>query len=106
VTARWIAPNGRLCRGEIPVGEALAAGRTVAIWVNTRGSPTDVPLTHRAVVARAVTAAAVAPVALLMLLVCLACAGRWLLGRRRLAAWELAWSVVEPQWTKRFRSRD
>jgi hypothetical protein len=106
VPAQWIGPRGRLHHGEIPVGAALAAGRKVWIWVNTRGSPTDVPLTQRAVVARAVAAAAIAPVALLILLACLASAGRWLLDRRRLAAWETAWAVVGPQWTRRFRSRD
>ena len=35
----------------------------------------------------------------------LAWAGRWLLDRRRLADWEVAWASVGQQWTKRFRSR-
>ena len=75
------------------------------LWVDATGTPTDVPLTHRAIVARAGTAAAVATVALLIALSSLALIVRWLLDRRRLTDWELAWAIVGPQWTKRFRSR-
>jgi hypothetical protein len=105
VPARWTAPDGRPRSGNIPVEVGMAAGRTVPIWVDAAGRPTDAPLTHRAVLARAATAAAVATVALLIVLSVLAWAGRKLLDRRRLADWELAWAVVGPQWTKRFRSR-
>ncbi len=105
VPARWTAPDGRARSGDIPVEVGLAAGRTVPLWVDARGTPTDAPLTHRAVLARAATAAAVATILLLIVLSCLALAGRWLLDRRRLADWELAWAIVGPQWTKRFRSR-
>jgi hypothetical protein len=105
VPARWTAPDGRARVGNIPVAVGLAAGRTVPMWVDATGTPTDVPLTHRAVLARAATAATVAALLLLIVLFCLAAVGRWLLDRRRLADWELAWSIVGPQWTKRFRFR-
>jgi hypothetical protein len=105
VPAKWTAPDGRARSGDIPVEVGLAAGRTVPLWVNATGMPTDAPLTHRAVLARAATAAAVAAILLLVALSCVAAIGRWLLDRRRLADWELAWSIVGPQWTKRFRSR-
>ena len=105
VPARWTAPDGRVRTGDIPVEVGLRAGRKVSMWVDATGMPTDIPLTHRAVLARAATAAAVASILLLLVLSCLACAGRWLLDRRRLADWELAWAIVGPQWTKRFRSR-
>lgn len=105
VPARWTAPDGQVRAGNIPVAVGLAAGRRVPLWVDGRGTPTDPPLTHRAVLVRAVTAAATAGVLLLLVLSCLAWAGRWLLDRRRLADWELAWAVVGPQWTKRFRFR-
>ncbi len=105
VPARWTAPNGQVRSGNIPVEAGLAAGRKVLLWVDAAGRPTDVPLTHRAVMARAATAAAVATAVLLIALSCLALIVRWLLDRRRLADWELAWAIVGPQWTKRFRSR-
>ena len=105
VPARWTAPNGQVRSGNIPVELGLTAGRKVRLWVDAKGTPTDIPLTHRAVVARAATAAAVATAGLLIVLSCLALIVRWLLDRRRLVDWELAWAIVGPQWTKRFRSR-
>ena len=105
VPARWTAPSGQVRSGDIPVEVGLTAGRKVRLWVDAAGTPTDVPLTHRAIVARAGTAAAVATVVLLIALSSLALIVRWLLDRRRLTDWELAWAIVGPQWTKRFRSR-
>ena len=105
VPARWVAPNGQPRLGNIAVDVGVSAGRTVPIWVNATGRPTDAPLTRRAVQARAATVAAVAALAALCVLSLLAWAGRALLDRRRLADWELAWAIVGPKWTKRFRSR-
>src|SRR5260370_16033485 len=64
VPARWTAPDGRPRSGNIPVQGGMAGGRTVPIWVDSAGRPTDAPLTDRAVQARAATAAAVATGAL------------------------------------------
>jgi len=105
VPARWTTPSGQARSGDIPVEVGLTAGRTVPLWVDARGTPTETPITHRAVLARSATAAAVAIALAMIVLAGLMWAGRWLLDRRRLAAWELAWSIVGPQWTKRFRSR-
>jgi hypothetical protein len=105
VPARWVAPNGQARSGRIPVEVGMAAGRTVPIWVDAAGRPTDAPLTDRAVQARAATVAAVATLALVIVLAFLAWAGRKLLDRRRLADWELAWAIVGPKWTRRFWSR-
>ena len=105
VPARWTAPNGQVRSGNIPVEAGLSAGRKVLLWVDASGRPTDAPITHRAVMARAATAAGVATAVLLIALSCVALIVRWLLDRRRLADWELAWAIVGPQWTKRFRSR-
>ena len=77
----------------------------VLIWVAGTGRPTDAPLTDRAVHARATTVALVGTLVFVTILSVLAWAGRKLLDRRRLADWELAWAIVGPQWTKRFRSR-
>jgi len=105
VPARWVAPNGQARSGRIPVEVGMAAGRTVPIWVDAAGRPTDAPLTDRAVQARAATVAAVATLALVVVLAVLAWAGRKLLDRRRLTDWELAWAIVGPKWTRRFWSR-
>ena len=105
VPARWVAPSGQARFGKIPAEVGMAVGRKVLIWVDGAGRPTDAPLTYRAVRARAATVAAIATMALLIAVSVLAWAGRSLLDRRRLTDWELAWAIVGPEWTKRFRSR-
>lgn len=105
VPARWAAPNGQARTGKIAIEEGMAVGRKVLIWVDGTGRPTDAPLTDRAVHARATTVALVGTLVFVTVLSVLAWAGRKLLDRRRLADWELAWAIVGPQWTKRFRSR-
>ena len=105
VPARWLTPNGHARTGNLAVEVGMAAGRKVRIWVDGAGRLTDAPLTQRAVQARATTAAAVATTVLLIAVFVLVWAGRSLLDRRRLADWELAWAIVGPKWTKRFRSR-
>jgi hypothetical protein len=102
VPARWIAPDGRMRTGRIPVSRGLAAGRTVSLWVNAAGSPTGPALNHRAVLGREAMAAVFVPAALGWVLLYLAEVGRLVLDRRRLADWDAAWAVVGPQWTKRF----
>jgi hypothetical protein len=105
VRARWTAPDGRARTGQILVSTGLAAGRTVRLWVDAAGSPAGPAPAHRAAMAVEATAAVAAAAALGVVLVSLACAGRWVLDRRRLADWEATWALVGPQWTKRFRSR-
>jgi hypothetical protein len=105
VPARWTAPDGKARAGQIPVSVAVAAGQTVQVWVDAAGTPTGPPPNRDAVEFDEAAAAAVAVAMLGGALVCLGCAGQWVLHRRRLAAWEAAWAAVGPQWTKRFRSR-
>jgi hypothetical protein len=103
VMARWTAPDGHERAGRIAVSTSLAAGRTVQLWVDTAGSPTGPPPRYDAPVASEALAAAFASAVLGAVLWWLAGAGRWVLDRRRLAAWEAAWAAVGPQWTWRFR---
>src|SRR5262249_48427224 len=107
VLARWAAPDGRGRTGRIPVRAPMAAGRGGrAGWgVARRGSPPGPRLNNRQARATEVTGAAAASATLGIMLLCLAWAGRRVLDRRRLAAWEAAWAAVGPQWTRRFRSR-
>jgi hypothetical protein len=105
VLARWTAPDGRARTGRIPVSADMAAGRTVRLWVDAAGSPTGISVNRRAVLAGEAVAVVVATVALGIVLLCLAEAGRWVLDRRRLAGWEAGWAAIGPQWTRRFRSR-
>ena len=105
VPARWTAPSGRPRTGQIPVSVAVAAGQTVRLWVDAAGTPTGPPTSRGLVELDKVAAVAVAVAGPGIVLLCLLCAGRLMLDRRRLAGWEAAWADVGPQWTKRFRSR-
>ena len=106
VRARWTAPDGRARAGQIPVSTAVAVGQTVRVWVDAAGTPTGPPPNPGAVIADQAAAALAAVVTLGVTLVCLMCALRWALNRRRLANWETEWAAVGPQWTRRFQSRD
>jgi hypothetical protein len=77
----------------------MAAGRVVPLWVDVAGSPAGPPPSRPAAVACETEAAAVATAVLGVVLLCLAWAGRRVINRRRLAAWEAAWATVGPQWT-------
>jgi hypothetical protein len=105
VQARWTAPDGRARSGAIPVSVGLAAGSTVPLWVDVAGRPTGPPPSHPAVLAREAAVAVGVTIMLAIVLLCLACGGRWVIDRRRAADWEMAWAAVGPQWTRRFRSR-
>src|SRR5262249_20467667 len=105
VRARGTAPDGRPRTGEIGGTPGIAKDQPLPIWVAQAGLPTGPPLTHRAVVARTILAAALAPVVLAIVLGFLAGVGRWILDRRRLAGWDAAWAPVGPPWTKRFWTR-
>lgn len=87
--ARLTAPGGPERTGQIPVSTGLSAGRP---WRH-----------HIGLVTKEAVAALVVTVALGIVLLSLAWAGRWLLDRRRLAGWEREWDVAGPRWAKRFR---
>ncbi len=53
------------------------------------------------ITARVIAAVMLAVAGLALVLHGLARAARWLLDRRRLAAWESAWTMIGPQWTRR-----
>ena len=67
-------------------------------WAGVRGEGTAPSARTGAVLAAVMTLAAMALALLAVLRLALA-----FLGRRRLAAWETAWSRVGPQWSKRRR---
>jgi hypothetical protein len=99
--ARWTAPDGQPRRGWVPAPAGAPAGTSVRVWVSRSGSLTGPPL-QTAQVQGQEAIAGVATVYVVGLLVCLAgVSGRYLLQRRRLAAWERAWRAVEPEWAQR-----
>ena len=97
--ARWRL-DGRPQHGMVPAQAGTRAGAVVPVWLDRSGKVQPPPLNHGQVSYRATLAAATAVVALGVSLFCLALIGRWVLDRRRIAAWETAWRSVGPQWSR------
>lgn len=99
--ARWTPPAGHAREGTIQVPAGTPAGSRVRIWVDGSGRWAGLPLTGHIVAMRVAVAVVTATILLATALAGVASFARWWLGRRRLAAWEADWLVVEPQWTRR-----
>jgi hypothetical protein len=99
VPARWTA-GGVPHTGAVPAVPGTRAGTSVRIWIDAAGKVQQPPLTSSQLSIRVVLAAAGAPLAVALGML-LAWSGlRWLLDRRRLAAWGQSWSMVGPSWTR------
>jgi hypothetical protein len=70
------------------------------VWADRSGPVAGGPLAPDVITARVIAAAGLALACLALVLLGLARAARWLLDRRRLAAWEAAWTSAGPQWTR------
>jgi hypothetical protein len=100
-SARWKAPDGQERTGQVFVASGGAVGSTVMVWVNQAGQLTDSPLAHSQVTGRADLARALAVAGLAVALIIVGLAGRWVLNRRRLAAWDTDWLAAERRWSPR-----
>jgi len=76
-------------------------GSRVLVWVGLSEPVAGVPLARDQITARVVAAGILALALLAAVILGLAWGARRLLVRRRLAAWEAAWTSVGPQWTRR-----
>jgi len=103
VTARanWTAPDGTRHTGTILTAPRTRAGRVMMVWVDTAGRITShPPLRLSQVRGQVVLATMLTAVAVSLILLCTGLLAHTVLGRRRLAAWDVDWQVTEPQWTK------
>ena len=104
--ARWRESGGSEQSGVLTASTApgilgAAAGARIPVWLNRSGQPVAPPAGQVAMIVNALAAsAAVAGGAGMTLLVCYGLC-RLVLDRRRLAAWESAWSLTGPRWTTR-----
>ena len=104
--ARWRDPGGSEQAGVLTTATApsitgAAAGARIPVWLDRSGQPVAPPGGHVAMIVNALAPGiAVAGGAALTLLVCYGLC-RLVLDRRRLAAWESAWSLTGPRWTTR-----
>ena len=77
------------------------AGARIPFWLDRSGQPVAPPVGQVAMIVNALAAtAAVTGAAAATLLACYGLC-RLVLDRRRLAAWESAWSLTGPRWTTR-----
>jgi hypothetical protein len=104
--ARWRDPGGGGQSGVLTSVTApgiigAAAGTRITVWLDRSGLAVAPPGGQVAMIVNALAlAVAVAGGAGIALLICYALC-RLVLDRRRLAAWESAWSLTGPLWTTR-----
>jgi len=104
--ARWRDPGGSEQSGVLTTSTApgivgAAAGARIPVWLDRSGQLVAPPGGQVAMIVNALApSAAVAGGAGITLLVCYGLC-RLVLDRRRLAAWESAWSLTGPRWTTR-----
>ena len=99
VPARWTAPDGTSRTGQVHAPANAVAGSTVPVWIDRSGRPVPSPLQRSDVVDGIVLAASLAAGAVAVVLAVLGFLVRWVLDRRRLAAWDARWAVTGPHWT-------
>jgi len=104
--ARWLLPGGGEQSGELTTATApdiagAIDGARIPVWLDRSGQPVAPPGGQLAMIVNALAASTeAAGAAGMTLLVCYGLC-RLVLDRRRLAAWESAWSLTEPRWTTR-----
>jgi hypothetical protein len=104
--AHWRDPGGSEQSGMLTTATApgilgAAAGARIPVWLDRSGQPVVSPGGQVAMIVNALApSTTVAGGAGISLLVCYGLC-RLVLDRRRLAAWESAWSLTGPRWTTR-----
>lgn len=101
VRARWTAPDGAVCTGQLYAPIGALAGSTRRIWVTADGRLTGGPLQNFQLGDQAALAAFAAAAGTGVVVLAGAIAARKRLDRRRLAAWAADWRATGPQWTSR-----
>jgi hypothetical protein len=101
VLARWKGADGAARTGEVLARPGLAAGSPVTIWLSDSGQLTAPPLQPDQITERTVATALLALAVLALLVLAVLRLARAIADRRRLAAWDAAWTAVAPEWTRR-----
>ena len=99
--AQWEGPGHTPRTGEVLATRGSPAGSLVTVWLDASGKLTGPPLRPGQITDRTITVAVFVPAVLALSLLTAWWLAQRLADRRRLAAWEAAWSTVGPQWTRR-----
>jgi hypothetical protein len=103
--ARWRAPDGRQRSGPLTTDTApgiwnAVAGSRVRVWVTGAGDPAARPSQPAMILTALLFPFWGSAGAGIVLVICY-WAGRRVIDRRRLAAWESEWARIGPRWTTR-----
>jgi hypothetical protein len=96
--ARWTAAGGRHV-ANVPVPARTSAGSLVTVWLDRAGKVELPPLTAGQARGHVIAMTLIALAILAGFLAGMVSLTRWVLNRRRLTAWEIAWRSVAPIWT-------
>lgn len=104
--ARWSIPGGQERSGVLtsvtaPGIASAGMGARVPVWLNRHGQPAVPPPGQALLIFDAVLLAAAAAAGAAAGLLTIYGLCRLALDRRRLAAWESAWTLTGPRWTSR-----
>ncbi|GGT05236.1 hypothetical protein GCM10010240_43390 [Streptomyces griseoviridis] len=100
-TVRWSEPGEapRTTTARLPA--RTRHGETVTVWVDARGRNVPPPADAATIWRHAATMGACATAGSAALILLGHCAVRRAALRRRMAEWDAAWALTEPQWTRR-----
>ena len=101
VRARWTAPDGRRCIGEVRTPVGTRAGRLVQVWVTADGRQAGPRLQGSQLAVRVIFTALTVPAVLGVVLLSAGILAHGMLERRRLAVWDADWRATGLQWTSR-----
>ena len=99
--ARWTAHDGTVITGEIAVPLGTTSGSTQWLWTTADGQLTNPPLQDSQVTGQAYVAEGFGVFTLAVLLTVTGLVTRWMLDKRRMAAWDTEWRATGPRWTTR-----
>jgi type IV secretory pathway VirB2 component (pilin) len=101
VRARWTAPGGTPCEGEVHAPGGARAGTAVMVWTDGSGRLEGAPVQHVDVTIQEAFVGLAAAVLAAAAVVVTGFLARRALDRRRLAARDADWSRAGLQWTGR-----
>jgi hypothetical protein len=100
VQAAWTSPAGERRTADILVLAGTPRGTAVTIWTDAQGNPSSPPLEPAQVAGQGDVAGLGAIVAVAALYLCATGIVRYVMYRRRMAAWEADWAVTAQAWNR------
>lgn len=101
VRGQWTAPDGTRHVGVVRAPAGTRAGTKVVTWTDPSGRLQAAPERRADVTVWDAFVAVAAALGVVMAVTAAGFLARWVLDRRRLAAWDAAWPVTESRWTGR-----